>query len=67
MYDIKKLGHANIVDAIAMAEQNGVKALALTHIQRDFRRDKLPGLTTSITSDKVKILIPEPLNRLVPK
>lgn len=64
LYDEKKIGHACITDAIAMAEQNNVKRLALTHMQRDFRKNELPKLRGKIQSDKVKILIPEPLDEL---
>jgi ribonuclease Z len=65
LYDEKKIGHACITDAIEMAEHNGVKRLALTHLQRDFRRDKLPGLRDRIKSDTVEVLIPEPLDEVV--
>ena len=44
LYDEKKIGHACIVDAIKMAEENGIKSLALTHMQRDFRKNNLLAL-----------------------
>jgi ribonuclease Z len=62
LYDEKRIGHACITDSIKMTEENNVKCLALTHLQRDFRRNELPGLRDKITSDKVKMLIPEPLD-----
>ena len=60
LYDKKIFGHACITDAISMAEENNVTCLALTHLQRDFRKNDLPGLRGNIKSDKVKILVPEP-------
>ena len=62
LYDIKKLGHFSIIEAIDFAEKNNVKYLALTHINRDLRSDELSKL--KIKSDKVKIIIPEPLEVL---
>lgn len=62
LYDVEKIGHFSIVGAISFAEKNNVKCLALTHINRDLRRDELPGLKDKIKSDKVKIIIPEPLD-----
>lgn len=61
LYDEKKIGHACIADSMKMAEENSVKCLALTHLQRDFRKNDLPTLIGKIKSDKVKIIIPEPL------
>lgn len=62
LYDEKKFGHACIVDSIKMAEENNVKCLALTHLQRDFRKNELSKVKDKIKSDKVKIIIPEPLD-----
>lgn len=61
LYDIEKIGHSSIVSAIKFAEENDDKCLALTHINRDFRKNDLPKIKDKITSDKVKIIIPEPL------
>jgi ribonuclease Z len=61
LYDQEKIGHSTIVGAIKFAEENNVKCLALTHINRDFRRNELPKIKDKIKSDKVKIIIPEPL------
>src|SRR3989344_2071885 len=41
--------------------KNTIKCLALTHINRDFRKNDLPKIREKIKSDKVKIIIPEPL------
>ena len=63
LYNQEKLGHASIVSAIKFAEDNNIKCLALTHINRNFRKNDLPGLRDKIinSSSKVKIIIPEPL------
>ncbi len=45
-----------------MAERNNIKRLTLTHINRDFRKKTMPKLLKKITSNKVKIIIPNPLN-----
>jgi|SRR3989344_622938 len=62
IYDERKIGHACIADAIAMAEENNVSCLALTHLQRDFRKNDLPKLREKITSQKTNIIIPEPFD-----
>jgi len=61
MYDEEKIGHSSIVSAIKFAEDNDAKCLALTHINRDFRKNELSKIKDKIKSDKVKIIIPEPL------
>jgi len=61
LYDVEKIGHSSIVSAIKFAEDNKVKCLALTHMNRDFRKNELPKIREKIKSDKVKIIIPEPL------
>jgi ribonuclease BN (tRNA processing enzyme) len=60
-YDEQIIGHSSIVSAIKFAEQNGVKCLALTHINRNTRAKELPGLKDKIKSDRVRIIIPEAL------
>ena len=60
LYDEKKSGHACITDTLEMAERLNIKTLALTHLNRYFRKNQLPGLKEKIVSQKVKILIPEP-------
>ncbi|MGA2418401.1 MAG: ribonuclease Z [Candidatus Staskawiczbacteria bacterium] len=63
LYDKEIIGHSSIVSAISFAENNNVKCLALTHINRDFRKNELPKLKDKIkTCEKVKIIIPEPLD-----
>lgn len=62
LYEKKIIGHACIVDLIKMAERNNIKCLALTHLQRDFRKNDLNGIKNKIKSNKVKIIIPEPFD-----
>ncbi len=63
LYDKEIIGHSSIVSAISFAEKNNVKCLVLTHINRDFRKNELPKIKDKITSDKIKIIIPEPLEK----
>jgi len=63
LYDKEIIGHSSIISAIKFAENNDVKCLALTHINRDFRKNELPKIRDKIKSDKLKIIIPEPLDK----
>ena len=63
LYDKEIIGHSSIVSAITFAEKNNVKCLALTHINRDFRKNELPKVKDKIKSDKVEVIIPEPLDQ----
>jgi len=62
LYDQEKIGHSSIISAIKFAEENNAKCLALTHMNRNFRKNDLPKIKEKIVSDKVKIIIPEPLD-----
>lgn len=62
LYDKEIIGHSSIISAISFAENNNVKCLALTHINRDFRKNDLPKVREKIKSDKVKIIIPDPMD-----
>jgi len=56
LYDKKIIEHSSIVDAIKMAEENNIKCLALTHINRNLR----PKIKKkNLFSRKVKIIIPK--------
>jgi len=57
LYDEKREGHACIIDLIKIAERNNVKCLALTHINRDLRKELNKK---KISSKKVKVMIPNP-------
>jgi ribonuclease BN (tRNA processing enzyme) len=59
LYDIKKIGHSSVIEAINLAEGNNIKCLALTHIHRDTRRAGF-----EVKSEKVKIIIPKPFDEL---
>ena len=61
LYDKEIIGHSSIISAIAFAENNNVKYLALTHMNRDFRKNDLQKIKDKIKSDNIKIIIPEPL------
>lgn len=62
LYDKEIIGHSSIVSAVSFAENNNIKCLALTHINRDFRKNDLEKVRDKIKSGKVKIIIPEPLD-----
>ncbi len=62
LLDKEIIGHSSISSGIKFAEDNNVKCLALTHINRDFRKNELEKNREKIKSDKVKIIIPEPLD-----
>lgn len=60
-YIYDKENHAAIVDLIKIAERNNIKCLALTHINRDIRKELNKK---NISSKKVKVMIPKPFDRL---
>jgi ribonuclease Z len=62
LYDKEIIGHACITGAIKFAEENGTKCLALVHLNKHFRKDELPRVMDEIKSDKIKIIIPEPMD-----
>jgi ribonuclease Z len=57
LYDIKKIGHSSVVDAISFAEKNNAKCLALTHINRDLRKKGF-----KIPKTEIKVIIPKPFD-----
>lgn len=61
LYNKKIIGHACITDLIKMAERNNIKCLALTHINRDLRKELNKK---NISSKKVKVIIPNPFDKL---
>ncbi|MFH1968461.1 MAG: ribonuclease Z [bacterium] len=66
LYDKEIIGHSSIVSAIKFAENNNVKCLALTHMNRDFRKNELPKIRDKINpaagGRRLKIIIPEPMD-----
>lgn len=61
LYDKEIIGHFSIVSAIKFAETNRVKCLALTHLNRDLRKNQLSEIKERVKSDTVEVMIPEPL------
>jgi len=57
-YDEQIIGHSSMVSAVAFAEANNVKCLAMTHINRDLRKNDLPKIVSQLKSDNVRIIIP---------
>ena len=53
-------GHGDIAELIPMAEQEGVKRLALTHIQRSTRKNRFNDIREFAKSFRVEVIIPEP-------
>jgi|SRR5581483_2115633 len=61
-YESPPLGHGSVKMAICMAERTGVERLMLTHLERSFRKKELPRLRGDLTSNLVRIIIPNPLD-----
>jgi hypothetical protein len=47
-----------------MAEEQEVRKLALTHLQRDIRRSRKQEVEDAIKSSSVNVIIPEPGDRM---
>ena len=62
LYDKEIIGHAYVTGAIKFAEDNNVKCLAMVHLNKHFRKKELADVRDKIKSDKVKIIIPEPMD-----
>jgi ribonuclease BN (tRNA processing enzyme) len=62
LYDKEMIGHASVVSAINFAEKNNVKSLALVHMEREFRKNEPSRLRDKIKSDKVEVIVPEPMD-----
>jgi ribonuclease Z len=60
-FDEKVEGHAIVTDLVSMAQRNGIKCLALTHIRRDVRKDKIDRIKKYISGQNIKVILPEPL------
>jgi len=52
--------HGTIMDLIEMARRNNIGCLALTHMQRDLRRD-IERVRQVMEKEDINIIIPEPL------
>jgi len=55
-------GHATIDALLDMVHRNGVKSLALTHIQRQVRRMELDKIREMISQTAVDVFLPQPLD-----
>lgn len=53
-------GHASIGEIIGMAERAEVETLALTHLQRDIRKNKRAEVDALIKQANIKVIVPEP-------
>ncbi len=60
-YDQTIPGHASIIDLIVMAKRKNIKCLALTHLQRNLRREKINMIRNEISTEEIKIILPESL------
>jgi len=63
--DTPQAGHGFIPNVITVAEQQQVGTLWLTHLQKEFRQTDLLQVKHQITSQTVKVVIPEPLHEFV--
>jgi len=63
LYDKEIIGHSSVISAMKFSEDNNIKCLALTHLNRYFRKNDLAEVRAKIESDRIKIIIPEPLEK----
>ncbi len=61
-FDKKIAGHGCITDLISMAKKNNIRCLALTHLQRELRKKEIDRIKEKISNEKIKIIIPNPLD-----
>lgn len=59
-FDEPVSGHARVADVLAMASNQGVRKLALTHLQRNVRRKKRREIEELIRDSELDVIIPEP-------
>ncbi|MFH1399676.1 MAG: MBL fold metallo-hydrolase [Candidatus Woesearchaeota archaeon] len=64
LYSVAKQGHGTMVGVVKLAEQEHVKCVALTHIDRFLRAKGLEEIKEKLATSKVMVLIPEPLEQL---
>jgi len=60
LLDKRTTAHGCITDVVEMAKRNGVGCLALTHLDRNFRRHELDKARRLVQGGDVKVIIPEP-------
>ncbi|MFQ5493063.1 MAG: MBL fold metallo-hydrolase [Candidatus Dojkabacteria bacterium] len=59
-WDKKSWGHPLIKDLIPMANRLNVKALALTHLERDYRKNEIEKLQEEIRKEDINVFVPKP-------
>jgi ribonuclease BN (tRNA processing enzyme) len=59
-YDMKLPGHACVTDLVHMAKRMNIKCLALTHLQRKFRKNDFDALKKKFLSENLKVIVPQP-------
>lgn len=57
-FEMEKYGHACIKNLVRMAEEERVRVLALTHLQRTLRKERLQEIREYVAGSRVKVLIP---------
>lgn len=65
LLDEEKIGHANVMQLIKMAKRNNIRCVALTHLNRNFRREEIKRINDVIkenSSERLKILLPSPFD-----
>jgi len=58
--DNESAGHAEIGRVVAMAKEQNATRLALTHIQRSIRRNRMQEIRKRIAETELDVIIPEP-------
>lgn len=58
-FEVEKFGHACITNVVRMAEDQQVKLLVLTHLNRDLRKKRLAEIREHVSNARIRVLIPE--------
>jgi len=61
-YDQKIIGHSSMISVMEFAKVNNAKLLAMTHINRDLRRDKILEIKNNLPKN---IIIPEIFEEII--
>lgn len=64
LFDEKLIGHSSIQDVIEMAKRNNVKSVALTHIEKDLRKNNLESIKKELLEENIRVLIPNPFDEI---
>ncbi|HSE41100.1 MAG TPA: ribonuclease Z [Acidobacteriota bacterium] len=57
-FDTESKSHASVIDVLAMAKEEGVKLLCLTHLQRKVRKEKAGEIQNLIEKSGFEVMIP---------